>query len=183
MVVELAKTLLEFVKLAPRFLVALGLAAGMLLFANDQLLKRLGLTELVQKYRFALGLTLVISAALLGVYIVLFVLGSIKGWWRKRQFHSAVIKRLHNLTEDEKQILRYYLANDTRANTLRFDDGVVQGLVQDGIIYQSASMGNILEGFAHNISDFVWDYLRVYPNLLAGNTNFCRTDKRERFRI
>jgi len=31
MVAELAKTLLEFVKLAPRFLVALGLAAGMLL--------------------------------------------------------------------------------------------------------------------------------------------------------
>lgn len=50
-------------------------------------------------------------------------------------------------------------------------------------IYQSASTGNILEGFAHNISDFVWDHLHVCPNLLAGSTNSYRTDKRERFRI
>ena len=83
MVAELARTLLEFLRLAPRFLVALGMAAVMLLFANDQLLKRLGLTELVQKYRFAIGLTLVISTALLGVYLVLFGLGSINRMLKK----------------------------------------------------------------------------------------------------
>jgi hypothetical protein len=183
MVAELAKTILEFIKLAPRFIVALGIAAGALLFASDHLLKRIGLTELVQKYRFALGLTLVLSAALLIVDTALSVLGSINGWWGKRRFHRDVIKRLHHLTEDEKQILRYYVANNTRANMLRFDDGVVQGLIEDGSIYQSASMGNILEGFAHNISDIAWGYLHVYPNLLTGETNYYRTDKRERYRV
>ena len=181
MVAELAKTLLEFLKLAPRFIFALGIAAGTMLFVSDHFLKRIGLTEFVQKYRFALGLILVLSAALLAVSSVLWVLGTIKGWWHTRRFHKNVIKRLNTLTEDEKQILRYYLANDTRANMLRCDDGIVQGLVEDGIIYQSASIGNILEGFAHNISDFVWDYLHVYPDVLAGNTNVFRTDKRERF--
>ena len=89
-------------------------------------------------------------------------------------------KRLHSLTEDEKQILRFYIAENTRANTLRIEDGVVQGLISDRIIYQSASLGSILDGFAHNINDFAWDYLHVNPHLLEGTTNTCRTDKRRR---
>ena len=89
-------------------------------------------------------------------------------------------ERLNRLTEDEKQILRFYLAENTRANMLRIEDGVVQGLKADGIIFQSASLGNVLEGFAHNISDFAWDYLHINPHLLDGTTNTYRTDKRRR---
>jgi hypothetical protein len=183
MVADTVKTLLEFLKLAPRFLVAAGLASGFLLFASDQFLKRIGLTEFVQKYRFALGLTLVISTALICVYVALSLLGSIRKSWRQRRFHKRIITRLHNLTEDEKQILRYYIFNNTRANMLRIENGVVQGLAGDGIIYQSASMGSILEGFAHNIGDLAWDYLHLHPELLHGTTNFYRTDKRERYRL
>jgi len=76
--------------------------------------------------------------------------------------------------------LRYYFAKNTRANMLKINDGVVQGLVADHIIYRSASMGDILEGFAHNITDFVWDYIHTNPKVLQGTTNFYRTDKRER---
>jgi hypothetical protein len=179
MFVEIAKTFLEFMKLAPRFLVALGLAAGMMLFANDQLLKRLGLSDLVVKYRSVLGLTLVLSVALVVTSIARFLLGSIKNWWRQRRFQKQMIERLQDLTEDEKQILRYYIANNTRANRLSIQDGVVQGLVAKGIIYQSAAMGNLLEGFDHNINEVAWNYLHSHPGLLDGSTDFCRTDKRE----
>jgi hypothetical protein len=72
-----------------------------------------------------------------------------------------------------------YFAKNTRANTLRVDDGVVQGLVADGLIHRSASIGNMLEGFAHNITDLVWDYIHVHPELLEGTTNTYRTDKRD----
>ena len=177
MVAEVAKTILEILKLAPRFIVALGLAAGALLFANDQLIKRLGLSELVQKYRFALGLTLVLSVSLICVLIVLFFLNAIKRWWRKRRGEKHIIRRLHNLTEDEKQILRYYIAMNTRASSLKYDDGVVQGLVHNSIIYQSSSLGNIVEGFPYNITDLAWDHLHENLHLLEGNTNLYRTDK------
>lgn len=178
MVAELAKTLGELLKLAPRFLVALGVAAAVLLFASDQLLKRIGLSELVQKYRFALGLTLVMSTALIAVYVGLFVLKSIKRWWYRRRSHRYIVQRLSHLTEDEKQILRYYYARSTRANTLRYDDGVVQSLVRNGIIYQSSSLGNLVEGFPYNITDLAWDYIHVNPHVLEGTTNVFRTDKR-----
>lgn len=89
-------------------------------------------------------------------------------------------ERLDSLTEDEKQILRFYIAEQTKSNVLRIDDGIVQGLVSTGIIYRAASVGNMLEGFSYNLSDFAWNYLSVYPHLLEGTTNTYRTDKRKR---
>ena len=88
--------------------------------------------------------------------------------------------KLENLTEEEKQIMRYYLATKSRSNTLRIDDGVVNSLVANRIIYRGASVGNMLEGFAHNISDIAWEYLHSHPELLVGSTNTYRTDKGNR---
>jgi hypothetical protein len=63
---------------------------------------------------------------------------------------------------------------------LKVNDGVVQGLVADHIIYRTTSIGTLLEGFAHNITDFAWDYIHANPQVLQGTTNFYRTDKWER---
>ena len=98
-----------------------------------------------------------------------------------KELKKTSLARLHRLTEDEKQILRFYFAKGTKANVLRFDDGVVQGLASAGIIYMSAPIGNMFEGFAYNISDFAWDYLHEHKELLAGTTNTSRTDKRSIF--
>jgi len=58
------------------------------------------------------------------------------------KFTKGRLKRLHGLTEDEKQILRFYIINQTRANVLRIDDGIVKGLESAGIIFQSSNIGN-----------------------------------------
>lgn len=177
MVAELAKTLLEVMKLAPRFIVALGSASAVLLVLSASSLRRLGLSDVVQKYRFALGLTLVLSVVLIVIYVCLFFIRSIQRHWYRKKGHQKTIKRLNDLTEDEKQILRYFLHHDTRATMLKYDDGVVQGLAHSGIIYQSSSMGDVFEGFPYNITDWTWDYLRANPQALMGTTNFYRTDK------
>jgi hypothetical protein len=181
MIAEAAKSFLEFLKLAPRYLIALGVMAAFLLFASEEFLKFISVLEFAQNNRPMLGLTLIVTVALFAVSIAADGISIAKGWWRKRDFYRRVTNRLNCLTEDEKQIIRFYIAKQTRANVLRYDDGVVQGLVSDGIIYQSASLGNMLEGFAHNISDFAWDYLHVHPHLLEGTTNTYRTDKRESY--
>lgn len=181
MFAEAAKTFLEFLKLAPRYFIALGVMAAILLFANEEFLKFIGVFEFAQDNRSMLGLTLVVTGSMFAVSVAAYGISIVKGWWRKRGFYRRVTERLNCLTEDEKQILRFYIAKQTRANVLRYDDGVVQGLVSDRIIYQSSSLGNMLEGFAHNISDFAWDYLNVHPHLLEGTTNTYRTDKRESY--
>ena len=181
MIAEAAKTFLEFLKLAPRYLIALGVMAAVLLFASEEFLKLIGVLEFAKDNRPMLGLTLVVTGALFAVSVVGDGIALVKQWWFRRRRYLRIAERLQCLTEDEKQILRFYIAENTRANTLRIDDGVVQGLKANGIIHLSASMGNALEGFAHNISEFAWEYLHEHPHLLDGSTNTFRTDKRESY--
>ena len=177
MLAEAAKTFLEFLKLAPRYLIALGVMAAIILFSGEEFLKFIGVFQFAQDNRPMLGLTLVATVSLFAVSVAADLVASVKRKWRSRKFYRRVTDRLNRLTEDEKQILRYYFSEQTRANSLRIDDGVVQELVTEGIIYRSASLGNMLDGFAHNISDIAWDYLHVHPHLLNGTTNTYRTDK------
>lgn len=177
MFTEAAKTILECVKLAPRYLIALGVMAAILLFCGEGYLKFIGVFQFAQDNRSMLGLTLVVTSSLFAVSLMADAIAAIKRKWRRRNFYRRVIDRLNRLTEDEKQILRYYFAKQTRANSLRIDDGVVQELEAEGIIYRSTSLGNMLDGFAHNISDIAWDYLHIHPHLLSGMTKTYRTDK------
>ncbi len=172
------KTILECLKLAPRYLIAVGLVAGLILFGGTEFQETLGFSQFAKDQRAILGILFLSSVILLLIAIGGGGIDWIKRFWRKRVFHKGIMKRLQRLTEDEKQILRYYIAKDTRSNMLSIEDGVVQGLVSDRIIYRSASLGNMHEGFAHNISTFAWDYLHVYPETLNGTTNTYRTDKR-----
>jgi len=182
MTAEILKALLELLKLTPRYLVAFGAAAAFLLFSSADLLKKFGVLKFAEDYRPWLGLTLIVSAILFVVSIAIDVYGWIQRKRQGTQFREHGAKRLNSLTEEEKQILRFYVAKQSKTNVLRVDDGIVQGLVGAGIICRSAPIGDMLEGFAHNISDFAWEYLHEHPEVLAGTTNFYRTDKRERWR-
>ena len=145
---------------------------------DEKSLKQIGVSTFADEYRPILGLCLIVTVSLFIVSIGADSLSSAKRWWRKQHFKRGVINRLNRLNEDEKQILRYYYAHQMRANSLRVDDGVVQELVAEGIIYRSAQVGDIVEGFAHNISDVAWDYLNKHPDLLVGKTNTYRNDSR-----
>ncbi len=179
MLAEIGNLILECLKLAPRYIIAIGLVAGMILFGPDNLIKKCGLAEFAQNYRSVLGIAFLGSIALGCIGTCRWIFSQIQSLIWDRKVREHITKRLHSLTEDEKQILRYYIVKQTRANTLRADDGVVQGLVSDHIIYMSASLGSLVEGFAHNINDIAWDYLNEHRELLDGSTNYYRTDKRE----
>jgi hypothetical protein len=178
---EIANTILEYLKLAPRYFIAISAITGFLLFGEDEILKKLGVFEFTQNNRSVIGFCLIGSAALFVLALFTEIITFMRKWQFTRKIHQRIIERLNNLAEDEKQILRYYIAKQTRANILRIDDGVVQGLVACGIIFRSASVGNMHEGFAHNISDFAWDYLNVQSHILQGSTNYYRTDKQDRY--
>ncbi|QDI05423.1 hypothetical protein E4A48_18645 [Xanthomonas cerealis pv. cerealis] len=180
MFADFAKSAIEFLKLAPRYLIAVAIVSGALLFLPDTWLQRIGLDKFVTANRQWLGLTFLVSAVLWCVSAISTCWDWAAGQFFQRSVRKHIAQKLCSLTEDEKQILRYYFAKETRANMLKVDDGVVQGLVANRIIYRSASMGSLLEGFAHNITDAAWDYIHANPHILQGTTNTYRTDKRER---
>jgi len=115
MFTEAAKTVLEFLKLAPRYLIAFGVMAAFLLFASENFLKFIGVFELTQNNRPMLGLTLVTTVAIFAVTSVGNAISFVKQWWARRRSYLRISERLQRLTEDEKQILRYYIVENTRA--------------------------------------------------------------------
>jgi hypothetical protein len=176
-----AQYLLDFLKLTPRYFITLGGAAAFLLFTPERFTKDIGVYEFTKNNRPIVGIIFILSSALLVVTIAIEITKWIKEWWIKRNFYRQMSKRLDNLTEDEKQILRFYIIKQTKSNFLRIDDGIVQGLISIGIIYRAAPVGYMINGFAHNISDFAWDYLNKYQHLLEGSSNIYRTDKEDKW--
>lgn len=174
---EVLKTLLEALKLAPRYLIAIGAGAALLLFLDPAHLKTLGLDGFVTKNKMWLGLALTASVALLLVEAGRFLWACVGGVFTNFLAKRTIETGLQNLTESEKQILRYYYAKQTRTNSLRVNDGVVIGLAQQRIIYQAASVGTLHGGFAFNIHPHAWKRINENPDLLAGETRTYRTDK------
>lgn len=175
--IEFIKALLEGLKLGPRHYVAISVFTGVLLFCDPDLLERIALRDFAEDYRTVLGFAFVAACTLVAVGLGSGVLARVGGWWRQRKFQGEVLQRLQCLTEDEKQILRFYVVHQTKTNTLRVNDGVVNGLVASGILYRAAAVGDLVQGFAHNLSEEAWQYLQIDPSVLDGNTNRVRTDK------
>jgi hypothetical protein len=173
----------ELLKLAPRYLAAIALLSGILLFLPTSWANFLGAHEIVQNFRPWIGIVFPGSISLLTVDAACRWIDSAKSSRRHEKWVESVEKKLQSLTEDEKQILRFYFANQTKTNTLRINDGVVNGLVATGIIHLAARQGTLIGGFAHNIDDVAWDYIHEHADILDGYTNTYRTDKREFSRL
>ncbi len=166
-------------KLAPKYLSVVAVIAGSLIFLPENWLEVMGLKKLAAENKQWLGLAFIICIGVCLVAIASWAIDLVADYFQRNRIRGFVIDKLNDLTEEEKQILRYYYAKDSRSNTLRVDDGVVQELVACGIIYRSTGLGNLLEGFSHNISDTAWGYIRSNPSVLKGTTNTYRTDKRK----
>lgn len=173
----------EILQLAPRYLAPVGLVAAVLLFSPPEWLEKVGVAQLAQDNRPVLGVALLFSGAVTLLAGAGAVLRGLRRWNFRRKRSRSVVKRLMTLTEDEKHILRYYIRYQTRSNTLRPHDGVVQGLVSAGLIYRAANLGSIVEGFAFNITEEAWQLLNEHQGLLDGDTTTIRTDSRAHTRM
>ncbi len=172
---------IQVLKLAPRYLLAVIVFCGVLLFVEDDIAKTLGIYNFTQNYRQWLGIALIATSSLVIIDWSIKISMVIRDIAFRIKRKKSILKSLHSLTEEEKQILRYYLCKQSKSNVLRIDDGIVNGLVAKGIIFRAANQGNLVEGFAHNINQLAWDYLDVNLGLLDGETNFYRTDKEKDF--
>lgn len=175
--------LIKFFELAPRYLAVVGLSAGFVLYAGPETLEGLGLAQFAQDYRPWLGGVFVVSAAICVVETFRWGKGVVSKrlefYTREREKQRRaefVQERLHALTEDEKEVLRFYIWNETRANMLKMNDGVVCGLISEGIIYRASPLVSPIAPVAHNITETAWRYLNEKPYLLEGSTGSARTD-------
>ena len=164
------KPLLGLLKEPVRYIIGLGIAAAIFVFAPDSIINKLGLLKLRDEGKPYLGFFLLFCIAIVIANIIGFGVVKYNGY----RFLRAVKKRLHRLTIEEKQILRGYIEGQTRSLDLDIRSGVVKGLVGEHVIYRVSSISNPMAGltaFAHNIQPWAWDYLNDHPDLLCHDSS------------
>ncbi len=166
---ESVSALLASLKAAtPQILIGVAACCGILLFSPQSFLDTLGLNETVSSNRAAIG------AGFIGTVCVLVAQFL---WWSKafllkpihmfRRYRREV-QLMSELTPDEKAYLLPYIAGSKNTQYFRIDDGISQGLADKGIIFQSASVGYMEDGWAYNLQPWARRYLMGHPHVLDG---------------
>jgi hypothetical protein len=141
------------------------IASPALLFIPDSLVGQLGLEEIRHTYRTYAGVVFVVSASLLAVNIISFIVQVALRPWRDRQFDRAVYRTLSELTQAEKDFLREFIHG--RANTVMaaISDGVTGGLAAKQIIYRASNISYGLD-WPCNLQPVPRKLLSAHPELL-----------------
>ena len=156
---------LDWIKLPTKTLAALCIVFGVMIFSNDAALENFGLKAFVEEYRAYLGVGFLVTLTLIVVNSLAAVWKFIYPWIAQAYWVRLGRKRLQCLNPTEKDILRYYIQNQTRSQSLQIQDGTVNALQRDKIIIRGSSLGS-LYGFDFIIQPWAWEYLNEHPELL-----------------
>ena len=157
--------ILDWIKLPTKTLTAICLFAGILLFANDELINTIGMNSLIESYRPYIGAIFLISFSLVTVNCILGTFNFFKPWIVQSYLVYHGKKRLKALTPEEKEILSYFIKNQTRSQALQIQDGTVAALQAEKIIARASQLGS-LHGFSYIIQPWAWEYLNKNQHLL-----------------
>jgi len=166
MVTDTAKSLIDWIKLSPRYLLPVCIFCGFVVFAPPRLLSIFGLTGIVSSYRPWFGLAFLLSAALVVSSAVFALYERLKERRLGKTVREYQRHRLHHLTEGEKELLRGFIHNQTRTRNLSMSDGRVGQFEMENIIFRSSSLGQYPDAFAYNIQPWAWEYLNKHPEVL-----------------
>jgi hypothetical protein len=170
-ITDVAKNLVDWIKLSPRYLLLICILTGFVAFAPPTWLSIFWITGLVSSYRPWFGLAFLLSAALLASSALIATCEWLKGKYRERATRKYRHRRLRQLTEDEKAILRGYVEGQTKTQYLAMSNGTVGQFVAEKILFRASSLGSVADYFPYNIQPWAWKYLNEHPELLDPSEN------------
>jgi hypothetical protein len=155
-----------FKEKSPAFFAVSALFSGFLLFLPEDSLQRLGLDTFINENKNWLGAAFLFSICFLAVWAVQkaykFIQGKLRNKWANEAWKKEHHGYIDRLTEMEMQYIILFLGGIAKL-TFREEDGIRGSLVAKGIIYRSANVGNMIDGFDYNIQPWALDCLRENP--------------------
>ena len=139
-------------------------ASSILLFSPDAWLAKISLLSFKNQNAETIGLAFIISLVAVVVQATLWLKNNT---WAPYQIRKDMEKYLHDLSVQEKQILCGYVLNGIKTQYFQVEDGVVQGLNHQQIIYRSSNVGHMIRGFAYNIETWAYEYLSKNKQLIT----------------
>jgi hypothetical protein len=153
----------------PVIYAAVLIATSLLLFLPPGTVEAMGLEEFRSTYRTWLGVGWLSSASLLGVHAAAGAVRQVGAGWRRWRVHRRLHKALHDLTFDEKLLLRKFVVEGETTLYQSISDGVAQGLVAKTILFRSSNLsvpGTPGVVFPYNLQPYALRALSKNPSLL-----------------
>ena len=128
------KDFIEFIKLPPNILAAISLVSGTILFGNDELIKRLYMTNFRNDYGFVVSTIFLISISILIVLLFTCIYKKIKNKIDNNKIRKGQIKYLLNADKAKIKIIKSFIKENTHTLRMNQNDGLTQELSYFGII-------------------------------------------------
>ena len=173
----LLATLAGLKQATPSLLISVAATCGLILFLDDSLLTSLGLLEIRNEHRTALGGVALICGVLF-VAAIIPKIGSIitdlYNWIKRKINQTAKLKNLHKslnqLTPNEQAYLAPYILEQQTTQYFLIEDGIAAELQIKTILFKPVSSGNLIRGIAFNLQPWARNYLNDHPETLEGRT-------------
>lgn len=128
------KTFDNFKKITPA-LVAIALLTGMMLFLPESVLKKMALNDLPDLWNKVIGITFLLSVALITTLIVFSIISRIADKRRSKRLRDNLKKNLNKLSPRQKSIVFQLLHSEDKTIALDKNSGDTVYLVNNLFIY------------------------------------------------
>lgn len=135
------------------------ITASLALFLPKEYLSKLKLLKYSNESGYIFGILFLISISSLLVLIGV-----------KIYNYRYIIKKLKNLSPEEKHFLSIYIFWNTKTQSTNIN-GVILGLINKNILYNPKKIYELDKVNAINIYDWIWNYLNKNKKLLKLNKN------------
>ncbi len=139
--------------------------SGFFLFIPDQYLEKLKVVEIKNEYEMYFGLSFLFAFAFL---LSLMYMNYLKPIFKTKINLFFYKKDAKHLTSDEKEIMRGFINQKTRAAQLSIQNATVLSLESRKIIVRVGNIGipGFEMKFPFNIQPWAWDFYNNNPKLL-----------------
>ncbi|ALD90233.1 hypothetical protein CR3_0988 [Cupriavidus gilardii CR3] len=162
----------SFATLAAKPIFAIAVGTGLAVFLPSGVVTQLGIDSFMAQYRHWVGAVFLISMAYLAAHFLWWLAGRVSKWWEIAEYVRKRNGYLATLTSEEKGYLALFIKDGKTAVNFHYEDGIAGGLRQKKMLYVPTRIGNVLDGHAHSLRDWVRKAVAKDPSILDGATPY-----------
>lgn len=138
---EFFKSIFNFTKLQSKIFLSVSITSGILIFSNSEILKKLHLDKF-DEYADYISLTFLILTVLVIINLTIWIFNKLHFQFRLKKLKTEYKQILTELDPKEKAVLREFVIQKQNSVTMPYDDPVVCGLIDKGILNYNRQLGN-----------------------------------------
>jgi len=135
------KSFFDFTKLPTKIFLVVAIATGVFIFSSIEILKKLHLDKF-DEYGGYIGLAFLFSTVLVVVNLIIWIFNKLHFEYKLKKLKAEYKQILTELDPKEKAVLREFAIQQQNSVTMPYDDTVVSGLIDKGILKYNKQLGN-----------------------------------------